>query len=279
MKDHKGFDVGRYGSFDTLKSAIERRVSFLTAILDAGAETTSFEKKFILRITKIRGCYRYYVKKPGSGEKETYLTAKQIGIAKGIAQREYNEKAAEAAQKEICLLQKYLSFADTGNTNRVYEKLPNGKKLLVKPVYPTKEKCLEKWYEIPDHQLTEYAITGNNYTRRGEHVRSKSEVFIADALDAAGIPYRYEAGLTLPGGTVYPDFMLLDLKTRKVLYWEHLGMMGDSDYAKDAFKKIRRYREAGIFLGTRLIVTWETSKEPLGTLDVRRTIQEYFPDH
>ena len=121
-------------------------------------------------------------------------------------------------------------------------------------------------------------ITGNNYTRRGEHVRSKSEVFIADALDLAGIPYRYEASLVLPGGTVYPDFMLLDLKSQKVLYWEHLGMMGDSDYAQKAFKKINGYRDAGIFLGTQLIITWETSRKPLGTLDVRQTIQEYFPE-
>lgn len=279
MKEYKKSDAGRDGNFDILRGSIERRIRFLTAIPGPEAEKVSSEQAGVIRATKVHGIYRYYLKKPGSGEKETYLTAKQIGIAKGIAQREYDEKAAEAAQKEICLLQKYLSFAEIGNVNQVYETLSEGRKLLVKPVYPTKEKCLEKWYEIPDHQLTEYAITGNNYTRRGEHVRSKSEVFIADALDAAGIPYRYEAGLTLPGGTVYSDFMLLDLKTRKVLYWEHLGMMGDSDYAKDAFKKIRRYREAGIFLGTRLIVTWETSKEPLGTLDVRRTIQEYFPDH
>ena len=58
MKDHKGFDVGRYGSFDTLKSAIERRVSFLTAILDAGAGTASFEKKFILDLKTRKVLYQ-----------------------------------------------------------------------------------------------------------------------------------------------------------------------------------------------------------------------------
>lgn len=278
MKDYKRSDAGRDGSFDILKSTIERRKRFLASILKSAEEKSVSEKTGIIRATKINGCYRYYLKKPGIKEKETYLSAKQMGIAREIAQCDYHQKVAEAARKELRYLQEYLSFSETGNVNEVYENLSEGRRPLVKPVYPTEKECLKKWYEIQDHQLTEYEITGNNYTRRGEHVRSKTEVFIADALDEAGIPYRYEARLTLPGGVVYPDFMLLDLKSRKVLYWEHLGMMGDSDYAKDAFKKISRYRDAGIFLGTRLIITWETSKNPLGTLDVRQTIQEYFPE-
>ena len=136
MKENKITDVGRDGSFDILKGTIERRIRFLSAFLCSG--TDSSEKASIIRATKIHGNYRYYYKKPGGKEKETYLPAKQIGIARELAQREYDEKVAEAARKEVCLLQKYLTFAETGNISRIYAQLSEGRKSLVKPAYPVK---------------------------------------------------------------------------------------------------------------------------------------------
>ena len=49
-------------------------------------------------------------------------------------------------------------------------------------------------------------------TKRGDLVRSKSEVIIANELLAQGVDrYEYEAALTLPNGqTRYPDFTIVD---------------------------------------------------------------------
>ena len=274
MKEYKRADAGRDGNYEMFHKAIERRIRFLSSLICSEKNNCHSEDPGSIRSTKIRGNYRYYLKNANGAE--VYLQESHLRIARKIVQREYDEKAQAAAEKEICLLQRYLSFSDAGSVNSVYEKMPEGKRLLVTPAFPTAEECLKKWYGIPDSQLRAYEITGNNYTRRGEHVRSKSEVFIADALDAAGIPYRYEARLDLPSGPVYPDFTVLDLQRRKVFYWEHLGMMGDSDYLKDAFRKVNNYKEAGIYPGTKLIVTWETSRAPFGTRDAQKAIEEYF---
>jgi len=68
------------------------------------------------------------------------------------------------------------------------------------------------------------------YTAKGERVRSKSEIIIADSLMRAGVPYRYEFPIILNGyGKIYPDFTVLNVGLRKELYWEHLGMMDDSE--------------------------------------------------
>jgi hypothetical protein len=59
-------------------------------------------------------------------------------------------------------------------------------------------------------------------TKRKERVRSKSELNIANALDAHNIVYKYECPLTLNNGfMLYPDFTILDMKNRIEIYWEH----------------------------------------------------------
>ena len=59
-------------------------------------------------------------------------------------------------------------------------------------------------------------------TEKGELVRSKSELLIADMYYSLGIPYKYEAGVKLRGGIVrYPDFTLLRVRDRKEFYHEH----------------------------------------------------------
>ena len=115
------------------------------------------------------------------------------------------------------------------------------------------------------------------YTAKGERVRSKSEVMIADLLNKEAIPYRYEYPLYLKGfDLVYPDFTVLNVKKRKEIYWEHFGMMDDSEYVEKAMKKITVYAQNGIFPGINLIVTFETRKTPLNQKMAMLVIKEYL---
>ena len=104
-----------------------------------------------------------------------------------------------------------------------------------------------------------------------EKVRSKSEALIADRLFNAGIPYRYEQRLEfdsdVPGledmHAYYPDFTILDKRTRKIIYWEHLGKLGDPSYCRDNLTKLHDYMRHGIIQGKNLILT---SKQLLNAL-------------
>lgn len=49
----------------------------------------------------------------------------------------------------------------------------------------------------------------------------------------------------------------------KEMYWEHLGMMDDSNYVENALQKIALYEQNGIFPGKNLILTYETGKNPI----------------
>ena len=97
-------------------------------------------------------------------------------------------------------------------------------------------------------------------------MRSKTEVLISDILTDLQIPYLYEKPIFLSTwGWVFPDFLALNVRLRKVRYWEHYGKMDDPGYCERNLNKLLAYEKDGIFPGTNLIITHETSKNPVDT--------------
>jgi hypothetical protein len=83
--------------------------------------------------------------------------------------------------------------------------------------------------QVGDKFLEERLI---HITSRGEAVRSKSEVIIANLLHARKVHYHYETPLEIAGVTKYPDFTIEDDDTGVTYYWEHCGMLSDPGYRK-----------------------------------------------
>jgi hypothetical protein len=115
-------------------------------------------------------------------------------------------------------------------------------------------------------------------TERGELVRSKSELVIADKLHARGINYAYEQPLILGEGRIrYPDFTIADHASGVTYYWEHLGLLDDPGYRTRWERKraeyfaagIRAHKEGGGPEGTLI----ETRDDPRGGLDAAAIAQ------
>lgn len=113
-------------------------------------------------------------------------------------------------------------------------------------------------------------------TARGELVRSKSEVIIADALYYNGLAYEYEPVLVLEGKVKRPDFKITDADTGEEWYWEHCGMMSDAKYAKRWYDKEKFYAKHGIVRGENLIVTEEYASEGLDSQKINELIRDVF---
>jgi hypothetical protein len=79
-------------------------------------------------------------------------------------------------------------------------------------------------------------------TSRGEAVRSKSEVIIANLLHSQHIDYHYEHPLELDGRVKYPDFTIEDDDAGITYYWEHCGMLNDPSYRRRWAEKLEWYR-------------------------------------
>jgi hypothetical protein len=84
-------------------------------------------------------------------------------------------------------------------------------------------------------------------TRRGEAVRSKSEVVIADLLHSLGVDYRYEKEfIAADGSKRLPDFTIDDPASGLKVYWEHLGMLDRKKYRDDWQTKLAWYKSNGV---------------------------------
>ena len=112
-------------------------------------------------------------------------------------------------------------------------------------------------------------------TDRGDLVRSKSELVIANKLHTHGIEYGYEQQLNIGEGKVrYPDFTIVDHARGINFYWEHLGLLSDQSYRERWARKKEEYRDVGILPyedgggpeGTLI----ETYDDPSGALDSQR---------
>ena len=103
-------------------------------------------------------------------------------------------------------------------------------------------------------------------TRKGVAVRSKSEVVVADVLDALEISYSYEQPLFSRSNP--KDFRLPDFTASfegDTYYWEHLGMLSVPSYREAWERKRKWYKDNGY--ADRLV----TSEDgPDGSIDAAR---------
>ena len=82
---------------------------------------------------------------------------------------------------------------------------------------------------------------------------------IENDVNGVGAEYHYEKALYLEGwGTVYPDFTILNVRTGKVYFWEHLGKTDDPEYVQKNIRKIEAYAKNGFYPGEKLILSSET---------------------
>jgi hypothetical protein len=119
-------------------------------------------------------------------------------------------------------------------------------------------------------------------TRRGDTVRSKSEVIIANLLHPH-IQYHYEHPLEIDGVVKYPDFTIEDDDTGITYYWEHCGMLHDAGYRRRWEQKQQWYREHGILPYTEgggpkgtLIVTRDEADGSINSQAIGQLIKEVF---
>ena len=56
---------------------------------------------------------------------------------------------------------------------------------------------------------------------------------------------------------------MLKMPDRKVVYMEHFGLLDEGAYLETTMRKLKLYNENGIVLGDNLLITCETSRNPL----------------
>lgn len=221
------------------------------------------------------GTIQYFLIKDG---KRKYIKSDERALVVQLAQKEYENKLMAVIKNQVHALDKLVQYMEKSPTlYECYSDMTAGKKLLVKPTYISDEEYAKKWKEEIYHTKGIDENMPEIITNNGEKVRSKSEKIIADTLEKNGVPYKYEYPLKLQSGIIiYPDFLILNKRTRKEYYLEHLGMLDNPEYLENAHRRIRKMQKQGLVIGKNLLITTETHKEPLDIKVLNSIINEYF---
>ena len=229
-----------------------------------------------LRVAMSHGCPQYYIKRPGK-DKEEYISTNEKDKVRLLAQRDYEEKVRKELISMRNRLSKFIAGYDPKAVENIYERMCDRRKDLVTPVVTSDKMYIDKWMDQHKSGVNTYGMATDFKTRRGEYVRSKSEKILADYFYDNHIPYNYEPRFEFYGNkNKYPDFVLLNVRKRKTIYWEHLGRVGEIDYATRNFGKLIDYERNGLILGDNLIVTMETKERPLDIKNVEEKVRLFL---
>ena len=119
-----------------------------------------------------------------------------------------------------------------------------------------------------------YAERLIHISSKGERVRSRAEVILADILAACHIPYRYEKQLTIGKYNYYPDFTVINPLSGKTVYIEYCGM-DIPEYEDKLQKKLQAYSKSGIKEGKQLIIIREYDML-MDSKSIRKLIEDFF---
>lgn len=278
------------------------------ALYSAIAAVTRRQKNAVkgrLRLVRRKKAVHYFHVTDTSSEWGDYLPMTETATIKSLVQKDYDGKVLKELKRELALVDGFIGAFHQERLDEIFENLGLERQTFAEPLRFPDEVYAERWLSV---KYTGKAFSDDVpqlFTSRGERVRSKSEVIIADTLARLGIPYRYEFPYELKvccrardcdsrGGedcgkrnrngsrrgrfsaVFYPDFTCLNLRTRREFIWEHFGLMSDAEYVASAIEKLETYCDNGIFPGDGLLITMETQERPLNPATAEAIAKKYL---
>ena len=257
-----------------IKNCVLERKRFLSKLIQTKRTALKEAPDGYLRVSPRGKAVHFYHVTQDTGSNGKYLRKNQNDFAYALAQKAYDQITLETAEKEFASLESLDLLYESGQIpENVYLKAPAIRQSMITPVEMTDEMFVTNWRSQPYEKL-DYPKPSCYFSDDNEQMRSKSEVIIANMLKKYNVPYRYECALRINGNTFFPDFTILNVNKRKELYWEHFGMLDDVEYLDKNLVKLSTYIMNDISPGDRLIISFESTKQPLNMKLLRRIIEK-----
>ncbi|MBE5909226.1 MAG: hypothetical protein E7278_10385 [Lachnospiraceae bacterium] len=258
--------------------ALILRKNALEAELSRIIKEQKKEPEGSLQVRGGRKNYRYFhITSKDSKITRVYIRKKNHSLAKLLALKRYNKVRKAEILAELKCLSDLISKREkqTVTSYELIHDLPGYRELLSPVFYPYYEKN-EVWKNEEYEKNNNYPDSLRYKTKNNLMVRSKSEVFIVNALLEHNIPFRYECALPLGDITFYPDFTIYLAKQDREIIWEHFGLMDNPDYRENMYSKMRRYMMHGYMPGHSMICTYESNDYPLTEDYIEKMIATYL---
>ena len=139
-----------------------------------------------LRATVNKGTFQYRIISDDDPSKPQYISKSKLKPARNIAQRDYYIKALKYVTNEIKAIEKLIKIRKQFKLEELYDQTKKPRRALLTPLTLTDEEYARRWQEM-DYQHKYFENTDRVYTSfKGEKMRSKSEVIIANILYLLG---------------------------------------------------------------------------------------------
>ncbi len=274
---------------DVNLSSLQAKAEELLAAIEAKTKSLKNAVAGRLRISQRKSGDYYFHITDSSPQWGDYLPPTESKTIAQLAQKEYDQTVLAELQCQLNAINRFLKSFHSEKLHQIYERLQPARKKYVKPLRLPDEEFAEQWLAVKYSGKGMAADAPLLETSRGERVRSKSEVIIADTLDRLKIPYRYEFPHQLKVRrnsrgrdssrrtvTFHPDFTCFNVRTRREFIWEHFGRMDDLEYIAETLGKFETYTANGIFPGESLIFTMETQERPLNPATVETLASKFL---
>lgn len=232
-----------------------------------------------LQILLSKGKYpQYYLyNENGGAHVREYISCKRMNLISALAQKQYDLELLNYLEKQAKCIDKFIDNYESLDDACIYADYLETRKRLVAEHDLTDDEYVREWLSTTPGDMNSYPKTSTYLTESGEKVRSKSEKIIADMFFHKKIPYVYEPELFFDDGScVIPDFAALNVRDRKVFFYEHFGMMGVREYSEGMVEKIRRYEENGYWFGENLLYSFESSETYLDIRTIENMINKFL---
>ncbi len=257
--------------------SISARRDYLASIIEEKEKALASAPPGTLRVNNKGNNSYFYCVTEKHDTKGRYLNSQNKQLISALAQKDYDQRILRAAGNEIKLLDRLLKLE--GNlVEDIYGLLLPARQKLVYPVDLTDDEFIRRWIESKTCEPMGFGEDDPIIlTTEGYRVRSKSEQLWADTFERLGVPHVFEPKLYLKGhGWVRPDFAGLNVRKRKEIIIEHLGMMDEIGYSNKNVSKIHDYERNGFILGDNLLITLETKRHPPEVKAIENLIKKHF---
>lgn len=266
---------------DTILASVQKRAEELLIIIEEKMRSLSKAPAGRIKLIRRGGnihCYHVTSSAKPAGK---YIPVSEQKFIKALILKEYDQTVLAELQYQLKLIDNFIKKYNPSMVRELFGSRGELRRGYISPVTLSDEDYAARWlaqsYKCKSFREGEPEFL----TSRGERVRSKSEMIIADILAKNNIPYKYELPqqMKAAGGKlipVYPDFTCVNLRTRQEFLWEHLGRMDDSDYSMKTVMKLRTYSKNDFIPGKNLILTMECDGIPLDRKEVEALVKTFL---
>lgn len=227
-----------------------------------------------LYISDVKGNSYFYMRRDG---RKHYLGKEARKEIEQLQQRRLLESAVKNIDANIPLMEKFVvDYKETGLEN-LLKNMPKAYQMKSSNAAPFADFInVEEWEKQPYNRNARHKEELRHKTLKGDFVRSKSEVILANILTSRNIAYHYEEIEKINGVLVAPDFKIAVESESKFRLLEHCGMIGDENYRNTFLWKLRNYIEGGYLPWRDVIFTFDDMDGSIDTQSIHKLVDFFF---